>query len=172
MFDKLLLLANGKQVYFGSPKKVVPYFAKLGYECPEYQNPADYVLNLITSGYELERGGKKIPSKQITEELIEAYQTHSNKNTLTPTSSTSLNLVKLEEGESIVPPSEFSRFAILVERGIKATLRNPAATIAKLFQAIIFSILFGLVYLKIGDTQVDIRNRLGALYFIVVFVLF
>jgi hypothetical protein len=30
-------------VYNGTPQKVVAYFAKLGYKCPQYTNPAEYI---------------------------------------------------------------------------------------------------------------------------------
>jgi hypothetical protein len=39
----LILLADGHMVYNGSPQKVVAYFAKLGYKCPQYTNPAEYI---------------------------------------------------------------------------------------------------------------------------------
>ena len=35
MFDKLLLMADGKMVYFGDRANVVPYFAGVGYKCRE-----------------------------------------------------------------------------------------------------------------------------------------
>jgi len=43
MFDRLILLAEGHMVYSGPTKEVVNYFAKLGYECPKYTNPAEFV---------------------------------------------------------------------------------------------------------------------------------
>jgi len=43
MFDKLLLMADGKMVYFGDRANVVPYFAGVGYKCRENFNPADYI---------------------------------------------------------------------------------------------------------------------------------
>lgn len=40
--DNLILLAKGGIVYWGPAKDAVKYFAKLGYQCPEYTNPPDY----------------------------------------------------------------------------------------------------------------------------------
>lgn len=42
-FDNLMLLADGHMIYNGPTKDVVPYFAKLGYKCPKYTNPAEYI---------------------------------------------------------------------------------------------------------------------------------
>ena len=47
MLDELCLLAKGKVAYFGPRKKVIEYFGDLGYKCPQYTNPADYVVNMI-----------------------------------------------------------------------------------------------------------------------------
>lgn len=42
-FDRLMLLADGHMVYNGPTKDVVAYFAKLGYKCPKYTNPAEFI---------------------------------------------------------------------------------------------------------------------------------
>eukprot|EP00456_Euglypha_rotunda_P052470 TRINITY_DN4227_c1_g1_i13.p1 TRINITY_DN4227_c1_g1~~TRINITY_DN4227_c1_g1_i13.p1 ORF type:complete len:468 (-),score=58.01 TRINITY_DN4227_c1_g1_i13:552-1955(-) len=47
LFDDLLLLSEGKVIYHGPAKKMVPYFGTLGYQCPRYTNPADYLFMSI-----------------------------------------------------------------------------------------------------------------------------
>jgi hypothetical protein len=66
LFDKLLLLANGKMVYSGPTRRssmplcltrtatdesyavdIVPYFDSLGYPCAEHVNPADHAINIV-----------------------------------------------------------------------------------------------------------------------------
>ena len=42
-FDRLMLLAEGHMVYNGPTKDVVAYFGKLGYKCPKYTNPAEFI---------------------------------------------------------------------------------------------------------------------------------
>jgi hypothetical protein len=50
MFDNILLLGvGGKTVFEGSPDSALNYFAEKGFPCPEYQNPADWFMDL-TSG--------------------------------------------------------------------------------------------------------------------------
>ncbi|ELR13185.1 ABC2 type transporter superfamily protein [Acanthamoeba castellanii str. Neff] len=46
MFDKLILMCEGHIIYSGPTSEVVAYFADLGYPCPQYTNPAEYIMNL------------------------------------------------------------------------------------------------------------------------------
>ena len=48
LFDNLLLLTEGKSVYFGSAKQVLLYLEELGYTVPEHYNPADFYLDLMS----------------------------------------------------------------------------------------------------------------------------
>ena len=48
LFDNLLLLTEGKSVYFGSAKNVLLYLDELGYSVPEHYNPADFYLDLMS----------------------------------------------------------------------------------------------------------------------------
>jgi hypothetical protein len=43
LFDNLMVISHGKTVYFGPNIEVVEYFASIGYKCPQYENPADYI---------------------------------------------------------------------------------------------------------------------------------
>ncbi|CAF4412944.1 unnamed protein product, partial [Rotaria sp. Silwood2] len=47
MFDTVMFMCKGRCVYQGSAKDVVPYFAKQGYQCEPYENPADYALDVL-----------------------------------------------------------------------------------------------------------------------------
>ena len=43
MFDKLMLIADGRMVYFGDRQHVVGYLNDAGYKCHNNFNPADYI---------------------------------------------------------------------------------------------------------------------------------
>jgi len=47
LFDKLLLIANGKPMYFGGLNLAPSYFEGIGYPVPQYMNPADFYLSEI-----------------------------------------------------------------------------------------------------------------------------
>lgn len=48
LFDRLLLMANGKIVYFNEAKLAVGYFSSINYVCPDESNPADFFMNILS----------------------------------------------------------------------------------------------------------------------------
>lgn len=47
LFDDLILLLAGEIVYCGPVLNVVEYFSKIGYSCPTFNHPADYIFMKI-----------------------------------------------------------------------------------------------------------------------------
>lgn len=48
MFDRLMLLAQGKIIYFNEARLSVDYFAGIGQRCPELSNPADFFMSMMS----------------------------------------------------------------------------------------------------------------------------
>lgn len=49
MFDQVLLLADGRTAYMGSPTDALNFFQKYGYECPKDYNPADFMIGVLAA---------------------------------------------------------------------------------------------------------------------------
>eukprot|EP00128_Syssomonas_multiformis_P002226 Colp12_sorted_trinity150504_noHs@14765 len=61
-----------------------------------------------------------------------------------------------------------TQFSILTRRSLANALRNKLIVKAKIGQTIFFSILVGLIFLRLGHTQSSIQDRQGALFFLAV----
>lgn len=48
MFDRLMLLARGKIIYFNKASEAVNYFSGIGFQCPDLSNPADYFMTMMS----------------------------------------------------------------------------------------------------------------------------
>jgi len=48
MLNNIMLMGPGGRVaYFGTPEDALPYFESLGFERPQYTNPADFLLDIL-----------------------------------------------------------------------------------------------------------------------------
>ena len=47
LFDQLMILSHGRTVYYGGEDAVLPFFSSLGYVCPQYSNPADFLIDTV-----------------------------------------------------------------------------------------------------------------------------
>lgn len=55
MFDKLMLMAQGKIIYFNKANKSERYFESIGYKVPEFSNPADFYMAMMSiESYDVE----------------------------------------------------------------------------------------------------------------------
>ncbi|KAK2465465.1 hypothetical protein APHAL10511_002357 [Amanita phalloides] len=74
LFDKVLVLDQGRQVFCGPPKRARAYFEKLGYKALPRQTTADYLTGCTDVNerqFALGRSGDDVPS--TPEELDQAY---------------------------------------------------------------------------------------------------
>ena len=54
LFDKLLLLSNGKTCYFGPVNELTPYLDSIGILMPRYTNPAEFALDLVDANFAID----------------------------------------------------------------------------------------------------------------------
>jgi ABC-type multidrug transport system ATPase subunit len=48
LFDQLMLLAQGRVIYYNQSSLSVDYFSKIGFQVPELSNPADYFMSIMS----------------------------------------------------------------------------------------------------------------------------
>jgi ABC-type multidrug transport system ATPase subunit/ABC-type multidrug transport system permease subunit len=163
LFDKLLLLSEGRVVYFGPLKQAPEYFASIGHPVPEFANPADHFIEVSRS----------VPSQKLAmqyEESSMCAQMLSKVQTQNPY----LGVSRTDEEGSV--PQKAGRKSVLgwlpssivlTARAFKATSREPMVTSAKLAQTVIMSLIIGFVFWQLGNDQKSIQSRTGAIFMVV-----
>ncbi|KAL4474974.1 hypothetical protein ABPG74_001670 [Tetrahymena malaccensis] len=158
LFDRIMLLVDGKFIYQGaSNEKIINHFNSLGFNCPKLQNPADYFLSIMNAietnvknyakyfeGYEQLKDvvQNEIEEKQVLRIHSSKYQT----------------------------PTYYQIYQI-ANRSWKNVKRNPILFRIRIIQAVFMAIFLGLVYLNMEDgsnqpTSIrHMNNRNGLLYF-------
>lgn len=78
LIDDLMLLAEGKLIYSGTRENVLPYFESLGYSCPVNDNPADFIIDLVSIDLSSEEAQKE--SIERLETLAQAWKKAESQN--------------------------------------------------------------------------------------------
>jgi ABC-type multidrug transport system ATPase subunit len=130
LFDKILLLANGRIIYSGSASKVMPYFSSAPFNfclnIENGENPADLVISIAASSTKNANGviltaEKLLELYEISENFVEANNQIANVLLHYATASSSLNT----ECETI-RASVLHQIKVLCYRRIVCALKDPA----------------------------------------------
>jgi ABC-type multidrug transport system ATPase subunit len=167
MFDKVMVLSEGRSMYFGTANELPSFLSNAGLDVPEFVNPADLILDLVAVDYrnpEVERESKvrvesvgnyfdKVKDKYVTYGLTEDEKYH--------IASYEANF----ESKGFAGTSFFYQFLVLLKRTWVERSRDFGTLVIKPVLSIFFALLFGGIYFGLGLTQADIQNRVGILFF-------
>ncbi|KAL6915284.1 hypothetical protein FSST1_006779 [Fusarium sambucinum] len=72
VFDKVIVLYEGRQIYFGQADKAKAYFENLGFICPDRQTTADFLTSMTSHRERVVRPGVVAP--RTSEEFAQAWK--------------------------------------------------------------------------------------------------
>ncbi|KAI3431896.1 uncharacterized protein J3R85_007765 [Psidium guajava] len=180
MFDSVLVLSEGRSLYFGKGRDAVSYFESVGFAPAFPMNPADFLLDLANGVYQLDRAIER-ENPNIKPSLVPSY------NAVLPpivkAACVDVSPVQAKgnaaNGGGHFPPryrtggnfttgvsNWFNQFSILLQRGLKER-KHEAFSSLRVFQVIVAALLAGLMWWH-SDSQ-NIQDRLGLLFFISIF---
>ncbi|KAG7164317.1 scarlet-like 1 [Homarus americanus] len=170
MFDKLLLLAEGRVAYMGSSSGALEFLDSLGHKCPATFNPADYYIHTLAvlPGHE-HRSRERI--KRICDNFaVSAYckdiditiQYQDNmciSNSDSGGSVRCLNVLSL-----LQKPGWVVQLWWLTWRSLVDSYRNPAIHSIRILQKILIAFLVGVCYTNVKLNQAGIQDIEGVLF--------
>lgn len=189
MFDLVYVLAEGFCVYQGSVSNTVPYLASQGFVCPQFHNPADYMLEVVNCEYgnftyQLAKAaiGDQWRTSTTTMYIRDEYEaeTSSDKNddgisdnteekrisVYTKTSDSENLSGKVSLRSSIkTTPSEWTRLWVLISRCNVLLFRDWTVTHLKLFLHILCAVVIGLYF---GDAGVNASKSISNVGFLII----
>jgi len=171
LFDQLLLLSKGQVVYFGPANEAVAYFARLGHECPPEYNPADFMIDLISSDSRTTQ--KEQETAERIEMLASTYVEDAEDRGVFDDYEEPDLLGTKEDGKFSKYNSSWTKeLWYLLRRSFILMIRDKGQNITRVGIAVIMGLLLGLIWLGVGydywnDPTLD---RLNALIGVLAFV--
>ncbi|KAI9376334.1 ABC-2 type transporter-domain-containing protein [Aspergillus egyptiacus] len=74
VFDKVTVLYEGRQIYFGKTTEAKKFFVDMGFECPERQTTADFLTSLTSPSERLVRPGYENRVPRTPDEFVAAWK--------------------------------------------------------------------------------------------------
>jgi ATP-binding cassette subfamily G (WHITE) protein 1 len=186
LFDDIILLNHGKIVYQGEVNNLVKYFDNIGYKCPEYTNPSDFIFMNILNPIDLKNNNDETninieqlnvqynkDEKPITniekkdKFILDSYKKSGMENEVKKKcDEINSNIKNLSEKNVKYVARIGLQYKFLLKRHFKNIIRDKAILRTKLGQSFILGLVIGLTFLNIPsrEEKVQIQDRNGSLF--------
>jgi ATP-binding cassette subfamily G (WHITE) protein 2 len=203
LFTRVLLLGAGKTVYYGpscnfgaESDPMRDFFSKAGHACPAFENPADFILDIINTtttgpGEAAADGGATSGEAAVEEGVAMVAGADDTRNAVVDDLATAYAasalpgemLALLAEGEGKTMPvisgvdtgrryatSWCNQFAVLGVRTFKLKFRDPMSFWTVIGGIISMGLLMGSIYFNLEPG--DVRNRVAGMSMYIAFMSF
>ncbi|KAJ5701933.1 hypothetical protein N7488_009481 [Penicillium malachiteum] len=164
LFDKLLLLSAGRTCYFGPVSNVDGHFGDIGHPIPSNTNPAEYLLDIVSSDFSTskEDAGDRVEKIQNSwSESIEAGN-------LGRQVSERLHVESQAEQvtvDDLARPGVAKIITALLHRSWIKSYRDVVAYGIRIVMYMGLSIMMGTVWLRLHPSQDYIQPFINAIFF-------
>ncbi|ETN41430.1 uncharacterized protein HMPREF1541_03366 [Cyphellophora europaea CBS 101466] len=183
LFDKALVLYEGRQIYFGSTKTARAFFENMGFECPHRQTDADFLTSMTSAAERKVRSGfehrvprspdefakrwKESPEYAALIKDIEQYERdhqiggeHYEKFQASR---------QLQKAKALRPKSPYTlsykqQVQLTLWRGFRRLAADPSVTAFMLFSNVLLGLIISSVFYNLDETTNSFFSR-GALLF-------
>ncbi|XP_055844531.1 protein scarlet [Episyrphus balteatus] len=166
MFNNVLLLADGRVAFTGSPENALAFFAENGYHCPEAYNPADFLIGVLATDPGYEQASQR--SAQYLCDLFAVSSAAKQRDMLV-----NLEFHMAQTGDfpfdseldTFSPPLWPKRFYWVWRRATIAAFRDPAVQMLRFVQKMAIAIIIGACFAGTTDkSQLGVQAVQGALF--------
>ncbi|KAF7719993.1 ABC-2 type transporter [Penicillium ucsense] len=166
LFDKLLLLSAGRTCYFGPiDHELETYFTRIGHRIPTHTNPAEYLLDIVSSDF----GGAKEEARDRVHRIQNEWSSSAEAQGI------SRQVVARSQGsekhDSVLTPEDMARpnavritQALLHRLWIKS-YRDVVAYGIRIVMYLGLAIMMGTVWLRLHPSQDYIQPFMNAIFF-------
>ncbi|WAO94325.1 Hypothetical protein NCS54_01190400 [Fusarium falciforme] len=187
-FDKVLLLYEGHQIYFGPRQEAKKYFVDMGYECPPRQTTADFLTSLTNPEERIVRPGFEGKVPRTSDEFADAWRMSAHKANLLrdiaafqnryPVGGEEVekltNIKKAQKARFMSKKSPFTisvpmQIRLCMTRGVQRLLGDKTFFIVTVGGNLFMSLVLGSVYFDLAEAAETMNSRCSVLFFAILF---
>ncbi|KAK4654368.1 Multidrug resistance protein [Podospora pseudocomata] len=183
LFDKALVLYEGRQIFFGKASEARQYFERLGFDCPSRQTTPDFLTSMTSPLERVVRPGwedkaprtpdefaaawKKSPEYQALQAQIEAYKASHPINGPDAEAFRASKQAQQAKSQRVKSPftlSYMQQIQLCLWRGWKRLTGDPSLSIGALVGNTIMALIISSIFYNLQPTTDSFYQR-GALLF-------
>ena len=187
LFDKVVVLYEGYQIFFGGSEQAKSYFLDMGYECPERQTTADFLTSLTNPLERIVKRGFENKVPRTPKEFYEYWQKSKERRDLLEEIDGCLSradrtlelgafgdrhLSRKSKHTSKASPYTVSfpmQVRYIMGRNILRTKGDPSITLFSIFGNFAMSLIISSIFYNLSDTTESFYYRTAAMFFAVLF---
>ncbi|KAM5361174.1 hypothetical protein ACJZ2D_013256 [Fusarium nematophilum] len=187
LFDRVTVLYEGRQIFFGKIGEAKPYFESLGFECPDRQTTPDFLTSMtspqerrVRPGFEhaaprtpdefAERWQASEQRKHLLRELSEYEQSHPREERLAEyKSSRRAEQFSSQRSKSPYTISYSHQVSLTLWRSWRRLLADPGFTIASLLFNLVMALVLGSMFYNLKGDSSTFYYRGGVIFFALLF---
>jgi len=169
-FDDLLLLSEGRQMYFGKVSQVRSYFEKLGYPPARETGTAEHILDCISrvvGDEEVARESEERLDKIAKQAAAAAVDSSDGTSSLGQQQKQAIMATGGSVKQRGPRVNIFKQFRLLLSRSLHESFRGKATIAIKVVQQVTLGLIYGGIY-SLGNNQASIQDRIGLLSLIAI----
>ncbi|KAG5759293.1 hypothetical protein H9Q72_012575 [Fusarium xylarioides] len=184
LFDKVIVLYEGRQIFFGKTQEAQAYFENLGFICPEQQTTADFLTSMTNPAERIIRQGANPP--RTSEEFARAWRQSQKRSRLIDeidyymeqhpfdgpdlqkfSESRRLDQAAAQRERSPFNLSYLQQYAINLWRGFTMLIGDPSITLTMLISNLFEGLIISSIFYNLPFNTTSFFRRTILLFFIV-----
>lgn len=183
IFDKAIVLYEGRQIYFGNKEDAKGYFVRMGFHCPDRQTTADFLTSMTSPAERIVRAGFENKVPRTSDEFAQVWKDSPERAQLLKDieefdrehpiggpdldrfkQSRKLQQAKRQRVSSPYTLSYTQQVRLCLWRGFRRLMADPSLTLTQVFANTILALIIGSIFYNLNETTSSFYSR-GALLF-------
>lgn len=187
LFDKVIVLYEGYQIYFGKASEAKDFFLRMGYDCPQRQTTADYLTSLTNPVERIVRPGMENKVPRTPREFSDYWRASPEYAQLTSTIDAYMEVSKkgelkdsyrashvAKQADHLRPASPFTvsfwmQVRYILGRNFLRIKGDPSVQIFSVFGQGVMGLILSSVFYNLNSTTGKFYYRGAAMFFAVLF---